>query len=114
MNFLLAKYGKANAHAESGRGGWAFANSGGFQLDLATCVTAHKAQGGEFDSVCVYEEAAPNQQRELASGTVVYRPPNAAEHRKWLYTACSRAKKRLTLIAKPRPPKARERRRATT
>lgn len=44
----------------------------------AYCVTAHKAQGSEFDEVFVIEQRCKQW-----------------DHRRWAYTAASRAKKRL-------------------
>ena len=50
--------------------------------DYGYCITVHKSQGSEWGSVAVYDESA------------VFRQNN----RKWLYTAVTRAKDRLTLI----------------
>ena len=46
-------------------------------------ITAHKAQGSEWDKVLVFEEAFPF---------------NKEEHLRWLYTACTRSASRLVLI----------------
>ena len=46
-------------------------------------ITAHKSQGGEWDNVLVIEENFPF---------------NKEEHRRWLYTAVTRAKKKLVLV----------------
>jgi exodeoxyribonuclease-5 len=48
-------------------------------FDYAYAITTHKAQGDEFDSVCVFEEQAPKLW-------------NAA---RWAYTAATRAKHKL-------------------
>jgi exodeoxyribonuclease V len=51
-------------------------------FDWAYCVTCHKAQGDEFDNVCVVEQHC-----------------SAWDHRRWAYTAASRAKRRLVWVA---------------
>ena len=51
------------------------------QFDYGYVVTAHKSQGSEFDKVLVFEE--------------MLKP---SEHNKWLYTAVTRASKKLTLV----------------
>lgn len=51
-------------------------------FDFCYCITAHKAQGGEFDSVLVLEQVCKHW-----------------DHRKWSYTAASRAKRQLTWIS---------------
>jgi exodeoxyribonuclease-5 len=48
-------------------------------FDYAYAITAHKAQGDEFDSVCVFEEQAPK----------LWNPA------RWSYTAATRAKQKL-------------------
>lgn len=48
-------------------------------------ITAHKSQGSEWDNVLVIEEGFPFDKEE---------------HKKWLYTACTRAAKRLVIIRK--------------
>jgi hypothetical protein len=50
-------------------------------LDYAYCVTCHKAQGDEWDSVLVVEEKS-----------------SLWDHTRWAYTAASRARKRLLWI----------------
>lgn len=50
-------------------------------FDWSYCVTCHKAQGDEFDEVCVIEQKC-----------------GAWEHRRWAYTAASRAKKNLIWV----------------
>jgi exodeoxyribonuclease-5 len=47
-------------------------------FDYAHCITAHKSQGDEFDSVMVIEQKCKNW-----------------EHKRWAYTAASRAKTKL-------------------
>lgn len=51
------------------------------QFDYGYCITAHKSQGSEYDKVLVLEEY-------LAGG----------EHDRWLYTAATRAKKKLVIV----------------
>jgi len=53
----------------------------GSQWDYGYCLTTHKAQGSEFDNVVVYGNAWP------------------AIQDKWLYTAITRAKNELYLVA---------------
>jgi len=48
-------------------------------FDYAYAITAHKAQGDEFDNVCVFEEQAPK----------FWSPA------RWSYTAATRAKQKL-------------------
>ncbi len=55
-------------------------------VTFANAITAHKAQGSEWDSVCVIDES------------VAFR----ADGRKWLYTAVTRAKERCLVL--PRAP----------
>ena len=47
------------------------------------CITAHKAQGSQWDKVLVLEERFPF---------------NKEEHARWLYTSCTRASERLVLV----------------
>lgn len=54
---------------------------------LAYCITVHKAQGSEYDSVCVVATAVSMMARSL--------------DRRWLYTAVSRAKKSCAIITTP-------------
>jgi exodeoxyribonuclease-5 len=51
------------------------------QFDYGYCITVHKAQGDEFDKVLVIEEFL-----------------KSSEHARWLYTACTRAAKKLVVI----------------
>lgn len=49
-------------------------------FDYAACITAHKSQGDEFDSVLVLEQKCAKW-----------------DHKRWIYTAASRAKSNLYL-----------------
>jgi ATP-dependent exoDNAse (exonuclease V) alpha subunit len=53
-------------------------------FDYAHCITAHKSQGDEFDSVLVIEQKCKNW-----------------EHKRWAYTAASRAKTKLKWKSAP-------------
>lgn len=53
------------------------------QFEYGYAITTHKAQGSEYDKVLVFEEML-----------------KATDHARWLYTACTRASKRLTLVLK--------------
>lgn len=55
-----------------------------FEFAYAYAITTHKAQGSEWDKVLVFEEGFPF---------------NKEEHRRWLYTAVTRAKDKLVLIS---------------
>lgn len=59
--------------------------SGISPFDYAYCVTTHKAQGDEFNKVIVYEQKS-----------------DLWEHKRWAYTAASRAKELLIWVASPR------------
>lgn len=54
-----------------------------YEFAYAYAITTHKAQGSEWDKVLVFEESFPY---------------NKEEHRRWLYTAVTRAKEKLVLI----------------
>ena len=56
-----------------------------FDFAYAYAITTHKAQGSEWDKVLVFEEWFPNVPEE---------------HRRWLYTAITRASEKLVLIKK--------------
>lgn len=56
-----------------------------YEFAYAYGITVHKAQGSEWDKVLVFEENFPF---------------NREEHRRWLYTACTRAKEKLVIITK--------------
>ena len=51
------------------------------EFDYGYCITCHKSQGSEYDKVLVFEEF-------LRGG----------DHTRWLYTACTRAKKKLVIV----------------
>lgn len=51
-------------------------------FDYAYCITCHKSQGSEFDKVLVFDE--------YMKGT---------DHARWLYTAATRAKKKLIIVS---------------
>ena len=54
------------------------------EFDYGYAITCHKAQGSEFDKVLVFEEFMKGDTSE--------------KHSRWLYTAITRASKRLVLI----------------
>ena len=56
-----------------------------YEFAYAYGITAHKAQGSEWDKVLVFEEKFP------------FAPE---EHKRWLYTACTRAREKLVVITK--------------
>lgn len=51
-------------------------------FDYAYCITCHKSQGSEFDKVLVFNEYM-----------------KSTDHSRWLYTAATRAKKKLIIVA---------------
>ena len=51
------------------------------EFDYGYCITCHKSQGSEYNKVLVFEE---------------YLKGN--EHNRWLYTAATRAKKKLIIV----------------
>ena len=53
------------------------------EFAYAYAITVHKAQGSEWDNVVILEETFPF---------------NKEEHARWLYTACTRASKKLVLV----------------
>lgn len=53
------------------------------QFDFGYCITGHASQGSEFDSVLVVDETA--------------RMKSDLERRQWMYTAVTRASKKLTI-----------------
>lgn len=55
------------------------------EFDYGYAITCHRAQGSQWDKVLVIEENFPFK---------------TIEHARWLYTACTRATKRLTLVLK--------------
>lgn len=54
-----------------------------FEFAYAYAITTHKAQGSEWDKVLVFEEGFPYK---------------SDEHRRWLYTAITRAREKLVII----------------
>lgn len=56
-----------------------------FDFTYAYAITCHKAQGSEWDKVLVFEENFPN---------------SIDEHKRWLYTAATRAKEKLVIVRK--------------
>lgn len=58
----------------------------GLSFSYAYCITAHKAQGSEWDEVCVIDE-------RFVLGKV---DPTGNSARRWVYTAITRAAKHLT------------------
>ena len=55
------------------------------QFTYGYAITCHKSQGSEWDKVLVIEEGFPFDKEE---------------HKRWLYTACTRAAKKLVIIRK--------------
>lgn len=51
------------------------------QFDYAYCITCHKSQGSQYNKVLVFEERL-----------------KSTEHKKWLYTAATRAKEKLIIV----------------
>ena len=56
-----------------------------YDFAYAYAITCHKSQGSEWQKVLVVEEGFPF---------------SADEHKRWLYTACTRASEKLVLITK--------------
>lgn len=50
-------------------------------FDYGYCITAHKSQGSEYPKVLIFEEIVKSN-----------------EHKRWLYTAVTRASEKLTLV----------------
>lgn len=55
------------------------------EFDYGYCITAHKSQGSQYNKVLLFEENFPF---------------DVEEHRRWLYTACTRAVERLVVVKK--------------
>ncbi len=64
---------------------WKFKNSIPNQFTYGYAITCHKSQGSEWDNVLVVEEDFPYDKEE---------------HQRWLYTAATRAAKKLVIIKK--------------
>ena len=62
-----------------------FVNSIPLSFTYGYAITGHKSQGSEWDNVLVIEEGFPFDKEE---------------HKRWLYTVCTRASKRLVIIRK--------------
>lgn len=56
-----------------------------YEFAYAYAITCHKSQGSEWDKVLVFEERFPF---------------DSEEHKRWLYTAATRASKKLVIIRK--------------
>lgn len=56
-----------------------------YEFTYAYAITCHKAQGSEWNKVLVIEEGFPFTEDE---------------HKRWLYTACTRASEKLVIISK--------------
>jgi exodeoxyribonuclease-5 len=54
-----------------------------FEFDYAYAITTHKSQGSEWDKVLIFEEGFPYK---------------SDEHRRWLYTAITRAREKVVII----------------
>ena len=64
---------------------WRFQDKIPDQFTYGYAITCHKSQGSEWDNVLVIEEDFPFEKEE---------------HKQWLYTACTRASKKLVIIKK--------------
>jgi len=64
---------------------WRFQNKIPDQFTYGYAITCHKSQGSEWDNVLVIEEGFPFDKEE---------------HKQWLYTAATRAAKKLVIIKK--------------
>ena len=84
---------------------YAFPRKGWFQFDYGTCATVHKAQGSQFPAVGVYEQFPflPPTEAQAAQGR--FPSPDPEQHRKWLYTAVSRATDRLMVVTERKRPR---------
>ena len=76
---------------------YGFSPRGWYQFDYGMAMSVHKAQGSEFSNVAVYEQAAPWQQDENGK----WIRPSKEEHKKWSYTAATRAKEKLLWVSMP-------------
>ncbi len=55
-----------------------------FELDYGYCITVHKSQGSEWDSVIIADDRMQESDKKF--------------RQKWLYTAVTRASKKLTIV----------------
>jgi ATP-dependent exoDNAse (exonuclease V) alpha subunit len=53
------------------------------QMTYGYAITCHKAQGSQWPRVLIYEEGFPYDKEE---------------HKRWLYTACTRASEKLVIV----------------
>jgi UvrD-like helicase C-terminal domain/AAA domain len=77
LTAAAAQFGEDELLERSETPGWAGLFGYGY------CITCHKSQGSEADRVIVVEEDWPR---------------NPDERRRWLYTACTRARTELTVV----------------
>lgn len=56
-----------------------------YDFAYAYAITCHKAQGSEWDKVLIFEEGFPFDKEE---------------HKRWLYTAITRAKDKVVIVRK--------------
>ena len=74
-------------------------------FDYGYCATVHKSQGSQFKGVMCYEQhpwLPPTPEQAKRNEFPV---PDVEAHRKWLYTAISRAQERLVLVCEPKLPR---------
>ena len=74
-------------------------------FDYGYCATVHKSQGSQFRGVMCYEQhpwLPPTPEQAKRNEFPV---PDVEAHRKWLYTAISRAQERLVLVCEPKLPR---------
>ena len=72
----------------------------GLSLTYSYCLTAHKAQGSEFDKVCVIDQR--NVIKIVTAAAIARGEPSLPPDemaRRWIYTAVTRAKKELAIAA---------------
>jgi ATP-dependent exoDNAse (exonuclease V) alpha subunit len=67
-------------------------------FDFGYAITAHKAQGSEWDRVCIIDETSSPGFRYMARHSGL--PPNEFTDR-WLYTAVTRAVRRVDIMEAP-------------
>ena len=95
-----------STYQESAGGRYAFPRKHWFVMDYGMASTVHFSQGSQFQSVMVYQQyqwkpPTPEQERlgQLPD-------PDPEEHRRWLYTAITRAQSRLTIVCEPKKPRS--------